>query len=66
MWTDSDRFNWENLGKEIYGRRPTRSTGIYVTREGVKYGFRRNPRKYPPNFIPFSSFLENERDNEKK
>lgn len=46
------------IGKHIIKHAPKGATGIYITQQGVRYGFRTNPDKFPYNYVSFSSFHE--------
>jgi hypothetical protein len=40
-----DLLNWLTVHK------PKKATGIYITADGITFGYRTNPDKYPENFL---------------
>ncbi len=44
-----------DLGRLIYNKRPKGSTGFYITRHTIIYGFRTNASKAPSNWVSFAS-----------
>ena len=40
-----------NLFVKLVLLKPKNATGVYITREGVRWAFRTNPKKFPKNFV---------------